>query len=51
MLAIKKFNFFHTEKLTMDKIAIACALEYTMFRFTNKWQESNKITLSIIEKF
>ena len=26
----------------MEKIAIACALEYTMFRFTNKWQEGNK---------
>ena len=38
----KNLKFFHNEKLTMDKIAIACALEYTMFRFTNKWQESNK---------
>ena len=38
----KNINFFHNEKLTMDKIAIACALEYTMFRFTNKWVEDNK---------
>ena len=38
----KNLKLFHNEKLTMDKIAIACALEYTMFRFTNKWQESNK---------
>ena len=38
----KNLNFFHNTKLTMDKIAIACALEYTMFRFTNKWQEGNK---------
>ena len=22
----------------MDKIAIACALDYTSFRFTNKWK-------------
>ena len=38
----KNINFFHNEKLTMDKIAIACALEYTMFRFTNKWVEDSK---------
>ena len=37
----KNINFFHNEKLTMDKIAIACALEYTMFRFTNNWQKNN----------
>ena len=35
-------NNFHDGKLTMDKIAIACALDYTMFRFTNKWQGENK---------
>ena len=23
----------------MDKIAIACALDYTSFRFTNKWKK------------
>ena len=38
----KNSNFFHNKKLTMDKIAIACALEYTMFRFTNNWLEDNK---------
>lgn len=38
----KNLKLFHNEKLTMDKIAIACALEYTMFRFTNKWQGDNK---------
>ena len=38
----KNISFFHNQDLTMEKIAIACALEYTMFRFTNKWQEGNK---------
>ena len=37
----KNINFFHHEKLSMDKIAIACALDYTMFRFTNNWQKNN----------
>ena len=27
--------------LTMDQIAIACALDYTMFRFNDKWKKSN----------
>ena len=47
----KNSNFFHNKKLTMDKIAIACALEYTMFRFTNKWQESNKNLNLWLENF
>ena len=33
---------FNDNIFTMDKIAIACALEYTVFRFTDKWQENNK---------
>ena len=32
---------FNDNIFTMDKIAIACALEYTVFRFTDKWQENN----------
>ena len=32
---------FNDSELTMDKIAIACALDYTMFRFTNKWRSQN----------
>ena len=47
----KNINIFHNEKLTMDKIAIACALEYTMFRFTNKWQEDNKKLALWLENF
>tara|TARA_B100000745_G_scaffold292392_1_gene233202 strand:+ start:86 stop:685 length:600 start_codon:yes stop_codon:yes gene_type:complete len=38
----KNLNNFHDKKLSIDKIAIACALEYTMFRFTNDWQKENK---------
>ena len=32
---------FNDSELTMDKIAIACALDYTVFRFTNKWRSQN----------
>jgi len=38
----KNLNNFHDKKLSIDKITIACALEYTMFRFTNDWQKENK---------
>ena len=31
---------YEDEHLTMDKIAIACALDYTSFRFTNKWKKN-----------
>ena len=34
----KKYN---EEYLTMDKIAIACALDYTSFRFTNEWKDNH----------
>ncbi len=29
---------YNEEYLTMDQIAIACALDYTSFRFTNEWK-------------
>ena len=32
------WNNYNEEYLTMDKIAIACALDYTSFRFSNKWK-------------
>ena len=38
----KNLNNFHAMKLSIDKIAIACALEYTSFRYTNNWQKENK---------
>ena len=40
--------------LTMDQIAIACALDYTMFRFNNKWRTDspklNKWFSNFVEK-
>ena len=32
------WNNYNEEYLTMDQIAIACALDYTSFRFTNQWK-------------
>ena len=32
------WNNHNKEYLTMDQIAIACALDYTSFRFTNQWK-------------
>ena len=32
---------YNEEYLTMDQIAIACALDYTSFRFTNKWKNDH----------
>ena len=37
----KKYNEFVVEEITMDQIAVACALDYTSFRFTNKWKLKN----------
>ena len=30
--------------LTMDQIAVACALDYTMYRFNDKWRTENSKT-------
>ena len=35
------WNNYNEEYLTMDKIAIACALDYTSFRFTNEWKNDH----------
>ena len=32
---------YDDEYLTMDQIAIACALDYTIFRFNDKWKDNN----------
>ena len=32
---------FDSSYLTMDQIAVACALDYTIFRFSNKWKINN----------
>ena len=33
------WNNYNKNYLTMDQIAIACALDYTSFRFTKKWKD------------
>ena len=35
------WNNYDETYLTMDQIAIACALDYTMFRFNDKWRTDN----------
>ena len=35
------WNNYDENYLTMDQIAIACALDYTMFRFNDKWRTDN----------
>ena len=35
------WNNYNDDYLTMDQIAIACALNYTMFRFNDKWRTDN----------
>ena len=35
------WNNYGENYLTMDQIAIACALDYTMFRFNDKWRRDN----------
>ena len=35
----------------MDQIAIACALDYTIFRFNNRWKSENRKLNEWFEKF
>ena len=35
------WNNYDDTYLTMDQIAIACALDYTIFRFNDKWKADN----------
>ena len=35
------WNNYDKNYLTMDQIAIACALDYTMFRFNDQWKSDN----------
>ena len=38
------WNNYDDSYLTMDQIAIACALDYTMFRFNDEWRtDSSKL--------
>jgi len=45
------WNNFNNDYLTMDQIAIACALDYTIFRFSNKWKFENQKLNKWFEKF
>ena len=36
------WNNYNEEYLTMDQIAIACALDYTIFRFNDTWKSDNQ---------
>ena len=38
----KNWNNFMINKISMDQISIACALEYTKFRFTDSWLKDCK---------
>ena len=42
---------YNNDYLTMDQIAIACALDYTIFRFNNKWKSENKKINEWFEEF
>ena len=48
------WNNYDENYLTMDQIAIACALDYTMFRFNDKWRADspklNKWFSSFVKK-
>ena len=35
------WNNYDENNLTMDQIAIGCALDYTIFRFNNDWKKNN----------
>ena len=37
----KNWNNYNDAYLTMDQIAIACALDYVSFRFTDKWKNDH----------
>ena len=38
----KNWNNYNKNYLTMDQIAVGCALDYTIFRFNNDWKVDNK---------
>ena len=42
---------YNNDYLTMDQIAIACALDYTIFRFNNRWKSENRKLNEWFEKF
>ena len=42
---------YNNDYLTMDQIAIACSLDYVIFRFSNKWKSENQKLNEWFEKF
>ena len=46
----KNWNNFENNKISMDQISVACALEYTKFRFTDTWKNNcNKLNIWLKE--
>ena len=45
------WNNYNNDYLTMDQLAVACALDYTIFRFNNKWKFENKKLNEWFENF
>ena len=44
-------NYFIGDKITLDQIAIACALEYTNFRYSDEWKSNNPNLSNWLNKF
>ena len=47
----KNWNNYNENYLTMDQIAVGCALDYTIFRFNNSWKTDNKKLNDWFNKF
>ena len=47
----KNWTNYKSNQLSMDQIAIACALEYTKFRYTDVWSNDCKKLSEWLEKF
>ena len=47
----KNWTNYKNNKLSMDQIAVACALEYTKFRYTDSWSNECKNLENWLEKF
>ena len=45
------WNNYNENYLTMDQIAVGCALDYTIFRFNNSWKTDNKKLNDWFNKF
>ena len=45
------WNNFNENYLTMDQIAVGCALDYTIFRFNENWKTENKKLNEWFSKF